>query len=185
MLNVIFGYPSKALRSVKDYISDFAIQSENFIPGLGLPPEVVETEFAKKAIATIDKSAVYHARNILSPVLGTISFRELSESVKSLIILNSAPEIVPLEFMGDNCFNLLADIANRKDITVCTGSAREMFSHGFDKIHIINDNSIVYSNIEFYDSYDNAAASYFGEYAMDNRVGYNEAYGIDLFGDLL
>lgn len=48
MLNVIFGFPSKALRSVKGYISDFAELSDVFVPNGGLPPTIVETDFAKK-----------------------------------------------------------------------------------------------------------------------------------------
>lgn len=185
MLNVIFGFPSKALRSVKGYISDFVKLSDIFIPNGGLPPTVVETEFAKKVILEIDRSIVHHARYIESPVLGTISFREISEGATSLIILNNVPEIVPLEFMGDNCFNLLVDIANRKDITVCTSSVREMFSHGFKEIHIVNDDIIVNNNLDFYDYYDKASDKYFGEYSMNNRIDYYEAYGIDIYGDLL
>lgn len=127
----------------------------------------------------MDKSIVHHARYIESPVIGTISFREISEGATSLIILNNVPEIVPLKFMGDNCLNLLADIANRKDITVCTSSVREMFSHGFKEIRIVNN------NLDFYDYYDKAGDNYFGEYSMDNRIDYYEAYGIDIYGDLL
>lgn len=76
MLNLIYGYPSKALHNVQGYVSDYAIKSEEFVPNGGLPPESIETDFAKKVIFEVDKSVVHHARDITSSVLGTISFNK-------------------------------------------------------------------------------------------------------------
>lgn len=183
MLNIIFGFQSKALRNTAGYIRDYAVKSDTFVPGSGLPPEVVEGELEKYLIKEIDKSVVHHARWIESPVLGTISYRELSHGVQGLIILANTPEIIPFEFMGDNCFKYLAEISRVRDVNVCTGSFRDLYHHGFiegkDIIHVVNDDTYVNNGYDLMRKYFTLEMDDYGEYAWDKRVSYNEAYGID------
>lgn len=187
MLRVIFGYPSKALRSGKDYINDFAEEKSVYKPAEGgLPPGVVMSDFAKRAILGVDMSIVYHPNCIKSPVLGIISYKRLSHGVKNLIILENVDEIIPLEFMGDNCFPYLAELSSKKDVTVCTANIRPLFNYNFKEVYTIDTGVIVKNNMSFYNEYykcfDTDTCT-FRCNDISERIDYYEAYGLNIWGD--
>lgn len=116
--------------------------------------EVLLTDFSKKVIKEIDKSEVVGKNLIVSNILGPIPPRSLSGGVKSLMILMYSDYIVKLSAMGDNCFKYLSEIAEVKDIVMCTSSSRLLYNNGFKgKIFILNDGSYVCNDTEFMDKY--------------------------------
>lgn len=73
-------------------------------------------KFTKRIIEEVDKAA-YIAPNVCeSEVYGTFSLDKASGGSKCLIYLaNKYPGILPIEFLGDNCAELLRDISNEVD----------------------------------------------------------------------
>lgn len=139
MLNLYFGKLEDALLSGNDYFNSWVDE------------KCIETEFGKRVIKEIDGGDVYDKNLIISKVLGGIPSERLSGGTKSLLILMFDNKIMHLSAMGDNCLPFLADIAKVKDITVCTDYYRPIFKNSnLDKVHILNDDSIVYNDDEYF-----------------------------------
>jgi len=168
MLHLIFGYPSKALRTHRNYIGSRFLDKKCMLD-----------EFSKRVVKEIDKTETITSGAFYSPVLGDISLRDLSGGAQFLIILNNTNEIVPLEFLGDNCFPFLKEIADRKDITVCSGGVRNLFKNGgFTEIHIVNDDTIITEPLDLLWKCNELEQIDFGEYSIKNRISYYEAMGM-------
>lgn len=73
-----------------------------------------------KMIKDIDKSDVIGSRVIDSPVLGSISVKELSGGVKTLILMqfDESGRIFNASACGDNCAKWIYEISKHKDLTI-------------------------------------------------------------------
>ena len=122
-------------------------------------------ELVRAAIKDIDKSEVIGDRVIDSPVLGTISHRELSGGVKTVILTLFQPED---EYngsgCGDNCNKWFLEVAKRHDIHLAYGHMTK-YPEPFE-IRIVNSGKIVTTDNEFLEEYirlQNGDGSYKGE----------------------
>jgi hypothetical protein len=102
------------------------------------------TDFSKRIIKEIDKSDVIGEHNILSPVLGSISPDFLSGGTKTLLLIKYNKIITTLNFLGENCYQYLVDIAKEQDVTICVDGVNDLFNDtNVDKIRIVNTGEIV------------------------------------------
>lgn len=83
-------------------------------------PEWFDDEFVRKIIKDIDNTTVVSGINLYNEVLLGISPESLSNGSKALIILFKEDYIVNGDRLGDNCIELLLEIAKQKDITITT-----------------------------------------------------------------
>lgn len=104
--------------------------------------------FVKQMVLDVDKTIVYSANNMLSPVLGNINSSKISGGVKNLILAYALDSpIIDASHCGDNCAKWLIEIGKRKDLTItlyhCMG-----FPQDFEAL-ILNTNQIVHSFKEY------------------------------------
>lgn len=141
MLNIYFGNMKGALYPAGAYFDNW------------VDAECILEEFSKEVIKDIDKSKVISKDVIVSDVVGTIGYKDLSGSVKSLLVMMHTNEVVDLASMGDNCLKYVSRIAMNKDLTVSTDSYRGIeFIEGLE-VRILNDNSVVRNNEELFHKY--------------------------------
>lgn len=102
-------------------------------------------------IKAIDRSDVIGSRIIDSPVLGSISPKELSGGVKTLLLIMNVPDkVFNASTCGDNCAEWLLKIAEKRDVTVNLRHLMDFGSGTFD-IRVLNDNVVVHSMAELVD----------------------------------
>lgn len=102
-------------------------------------------ELSRRMIKDVDKSDVIGPRVIDSPVLGSISPRELSGGVKTLIDIYKRPDkIFNASTCGDNCAKWLLEIGERQDVTINLRHLMD-FGDGHFTIHILNTDQIVHN----------------------------------------
>ena len=101
-------------------------------------------------IKDIDKSEVISARLIESPVLGSISTRELSGGVKTLILMafDNTNKVFNASACGDNCAKWILKIGTLKDLTVNLRHIMDFGSYEFET-RILNTGEMVYNMSEF------------------------------------
>ncbi|MCI6018108.1 MAG: DUF4869 domain-containing protein [Clostridiales bacterium] len=110
--------------------------------------EWIEDEFVKEMIEDVDHSVVISAHVIESPILGDITPKELSGSVKVLILmLKDDSFIYNMSNCGDNCAKWVLKIAEKKDLTVYLQHI--MRFKGEFEIQIMNTGEIVHSPEEY------------------------------------
>ena len=103
----------------------------------------ITDELSKKMILDVDRSEVLGARVIDSPVLGSISPRELSGGVKTLICIYKKPErIFNASACGDNCAKWLLEIGKRMNVTINLRHLMD-FGEGEIRIHVLNTDQVV------------------------------------------
>lgn len=84
-------------------------------------PDYYESKFARRAVREVDGSELISPYNVISPVLGSISTRQLSGGVKMLILLYSVSNMTGNGAgMGGNCYPLLFEMADKKDVFIRT-----------------------------------------------------------------
>lgn len=121
----------------------------------------VTTDFGKRVIAGIDKAEVYDEYLIRKDGHGFPPER-LAGGTKSLLILMFEDMVVDLAAMGDNCFPYLKEIADVKDIRMCTDHVRLLFKHGgFKELKIENSGFIAHSDMDMFHEW--ARLSFNGE----------------------
>lgn len=139
MLSILFS------RTYRDNIEEFNVVED--------PPTAFDVRhtdsyitdtLSKEIISSIDKSTVIGPNLIMSPVLGPIPPQTLSGGTKTLIMINKHRDMIfNATHCGDNCSEYILKIAKDSDITINLRYIMEFdFSEG-DRIHIINDDSIV------------------------------------------
>ncbi|MCR5777918.1 MAG: DUF4869 domain-containing protein [Lachnospiraceae bacterium] len=107
--------------------------------------EWITDELSVKMIKDVDKSEVLGARVIDSPVLGSISPRELSGGVKTLINIYKQPDrIFNASACGDNCAKWLLVIGDMMDVTI---NLRHIMDFGEDdfNIRVLNTDQIIHN----------------------------------------
>ena len=110
--------------------------------------EWIEDPFVKEMILDVDKSSVISAHVIESPVLGAITPKDLSGSVKVLILMLKDDSFVyNLSNCGDNCAKWVLKIAEQKDLTVYLQHI--MGFYGSFEIQIMNTCKIVHDRAEY------------------------------------
>ena len=115
-------------------------------------------EFAKRAIKTIDKSEVLYPKIINSPVLGYITPRQLSGGVKSLLIMKNDKEMRDKYFdgalFGDNVLPFILELSEEREVYM-TDDHLFVWPNNLNnhKIHIVNDDSYVSTNKEYFNKY--------------------------------
>ena len=82
--------------------------------------EWITDPLSVEMIKDIDKSDVISPRAIDSPVLGSISVKELSGGVKTLMLMqfDDSGKIFNASACGDNCAKWIVEISRKKDLTI-------------------------------------------------------------------
>ena len=108
MLYIIFGDTENAIYHPPTYFDNT------------LRDEWITHPFTVEMIRDVDQSEVISARTIDSPFLGSISVRELSGSVKTLILMmfDYSGKIFNATACGDSCAKWIVEIGKRKDLTI-------------------------------------------------------------------
>ena len=107
--------------------------------------EWITDDLSRKMILDVDRSKVIGPHVIESPVLGGISPRDLSGSVKTLISIYKVPErVFNASACGDNCAKWLLKIGEMMDVTVNLRHLMD-FGEGEFTIKVLNTGQIVHS----------------------------------------
>ena len=108
MLNIVFGDIENSIFHPLTYFDN---QYED---------EWITNPLSVEMIRDIDQSEVISAYLIQSPVLGAISPKEISGSVKTLILMafDDTGKIFNASSCGDNCAKWIVEIAKRKELTI-------------------------------------------------------------------
>ena len=158
MLRLIFGYPSDIVRNVD------SLFSREF------KREWLFDNMCKDDITSIDKCKIDDSLFIYNDDDFLIGADDLSTGCKAVILLYKLNDImIPLEFMGDNCFEMLAKISFIKDIRVCSAKPRRLFKHGFNEVFVVNTKKIITNGHDFLCEYVDIEKDFYGEYAYENR----------------
>ena len=116
---------------------------------------VILTDFGRKVIKTIDGGEVIDKNVIVTKALGGISQEYLSGGTKSLLTLYSdQSDGINLDIccMGNNCFPLLAELSEMKDIKLYTEDWRDIFTDtGLKAVKITNTGKILTTQQEWFD----------------------------------
>lgn len=101
-------------------------------------------------IKDVDKSEVVSSHLIESPVLGSISVKEISGGVKTLILMafDETRKGFNASACGDNCAKWILEIGKRKDLTI---NLRHIMNFGKEdfEIKILNTGEMVYNMKQF------------------------------------
>ena len=139
MLKIFFGKKEEAIYNTAVYFKNT------------FQDEWITDSFSAEMIKDVDKSVVVGPHMIESPVLGSITPRELSGGVKTLILIYKDREhLFNASNCGDNCAKWLLKMGEERDITI---NLRHLMNFGdgtFD-IMILNTNSVVHNMKEFFD----------------------------------
>ena len=115
--------------------------------------EWITDPFSVKMIKDIDKSDVISARAIDSPYLGSISTKELSGGVKTLILMmfDESGKIFNASACGDNCAKWINEIGKKKELTINLHHIMDFDGCDGFEAKIKNTGRIVHSNKEYLD----------------------------------
>ena len=102
-------------------------------------------------IKDIDKSEVVGTHLIESPVLGPISTKEISGSVKTLILMafDESGKIFNASACGDNCVKWIVEIGKRKDLTINLHHVMDFSSVPVFEAVMLNTGVVVHSYGEY------------------------------------
>ena len=115
--------------------------------------EWITTSLATDLIKDIDKSDVISARAIDSPVRGSISVKELSGGVKTLILMqfDKSGRIFNASACGDNCAKWIYEISKHKDLTIDLHHVMDFSDCEGFSAYIVNTDKQVGSYKEYLD----------------------------------
>lgn len=113
----------------------------------------ITDDFSIEMIRDIDKSEVISARAIDSPYLGSISVKELSGGVKTLILMkfDESGKIFNASSCGDNCAKWIVEISKHKDLVINLHHVMDFSSCKDFEALIINTGKYVRSYDEYLD----------------------------------
>ncbi|MBO5320627.1 MAG: DUF4869 domain-containing protein [Ruminococcus sp.] len=116
MLNIIIeGNHEEIMKRLPDRISNVSAHFD-----FNYEPEWFSDPLVRRIIGEIDKTKVIHGINLYNETLLGLSPASLSSGSKTLILLLKEDYIINGDRLGDNCMELLLDIAEQKDITITT-----------------------------------------------------------------
>ncbi len=115
--------------------------------------EWITDPLSVKMIKDIDKSDVISPRAIDSPVLGSISVKELSGGVKTLMLMqfDDSGKIFNASACGDNCAKWIVEISRKKDLTINLHHIMDFSDCDDFSAYIVNTGKTVNSNKEYID----------------------------------
>ena len=140
MLHVYFGDLENEIYNPEAY---FINQYED---------EWITSNISRDMIRDIDDSIVIDSRVIDSPVLGPITPRELSGSVKTLILMafEDSDKIFNGSACGNNCAKWILKIAENKELTITLHNIMDFGIGKFENgIEILNSGKIVHNSREY------------------------------------
>ena len=139
MLSIVFGDVDNSVYHPPTYFDNVYMD------------EWIVDDFSKEMIADIDKSAVIGSRVIDSPYLGSISTKELSGGVKTLMLMmfDDSGKIFNASACGDNCAKWILEISKRKDLTINLHHVMDFSSCKDFEAVILNTNKHVKSYAEY------------------------------------
>lgn len=113
--------------------------------------EWITNPLSIQMIKDIDKSDVIGPRVIDSPVLGSISVKELSGGVKTLMLMafDESGKIFNASACGDNCAKWICNIAKEKDLTINLHHVMSFAEVSGFQAEILNTGKIVNSYDEY------------------------------------
>lgn len=102
-------------------------------------------------IKDIDQSEVIGTHLIQSPVLGPISVKEISGSVKTLILMafDQNGKIFNASSCGDNCAKWIVDLGKMKDLTINLHHVMDFHSIPVFEAIMLNTGVLVHSYGEY------------------------------------
>lgn len=116
MLNIIVeGNHNEIMKRLPNRISNVKDYFD-----LSYEPEWFNEPFVQKILNDIDKTKVISGINLYNETLLGISPLSLSSGSKALILLFKEDYIIDGDRLGDNCIDILIEIAKQKDITITT-----------------------------------------------------------------
>lgn len=141
MLNIVFGDVENSIYHPPTYFDNVYLD------------EWITDPFSVKVIKDIDKSDVIGPRVIDSPFLGSISTKELSGGVKTLILMkfDESGKIFNASACGDNCAGWIVDISREKDLTINLHHIMDFSKCDKFEAYIMNSNKEVKSYQEYLD----------------------------------
>jgi len=141
MLNIYFGETSNSIYHPPTYFDNV------------YQDEWITSSFGKEVIKDIDKSDVVSARAIDSPFLGSISVKELSGGVKTLMLMrfDESGKIFNASACGDNCAKWIYEISKEKDLTINLHHIMDFNACKDFKAKIMNTGKVVNSYSEYLD----------------------------------
>lgn len=139
MLNIVFGDIDNSIYHPPTYFDNVYLD------------EWITDPFSVDVIRDVDKSNVIGARVIDSPFLGSISTRELSGGVKTLILMrfDDSGKIFNASACGDNCSKWIVEIGKIKDLTINLHHVMDFSTCGDFEAIILNTKKKVYSYREY------------------------------------
>ncbi len=113
--------------------------------------EWITNPLSVQMIKDIDKSEVIGPRVIDSPVLGSISVKELSGGVKTLMLMafDKSGKIFNASACGDSCAKWICNIAKEKDLTINLHHVMSFAEVSGFQAEILNTGKIVNSYDEY------------------------------------
>lgn len=141
MLNIIFGDAPNSIYYPPTYFDNT------------YRDEWITSPFSVELIKDIDKSDVVGPHVIDSPYLGSISTKELSGGVKTLLLMmfDETGKIFNASACGDNCAKWILEIAKQKDLTINLHHLMDFSKCDDFEAKIVNANKIVKSYKEYLD----------------------------------
>lgn len=141
MLKIFFGDIEKSIYHPPTYFDN---QYED---------DWITEPLSVEMIKDIDKSEVISAHLIVSPVLGSISTKEISGGVKTLILMafDESGKVFNASSCGDNCAKWIVEIGKRKDLTINLHHVMDFSSAGEFEALMLNTGRVVHGYIEYLD----------------------------------
>ena len=141
MLRIVFGEAENTIYHPPTYFDNVYLD------------EWITDPFSVKMIKDIDQSDVMGVHVISSPFLGSISTKELSGGVKTLILMKNdhSGKIFNASACGDNCAKWIYEIAKEKDLTINLHHIMDFSACDEFKAYIINTDKIVNSYQDYLD----------------------------------
>lgn len=117
---------------------------------------VFETDFSKRILMEFSGvSKVLSYNNFVRRDGSYLGVADVSLDAKALIIMKYTDRIVDVACCGDDCNKVIAEIADEKDLTVCTTRYFNPFKLcDLKEVLVLNNNRVYTSNFEFTSDYD-------------------------------
>lgn len=139
MLKIVFGEIENSIYHPPTYFDNVYMD------------EWITDPFSVAMIKDVDKSDVIGAHVIDSPFLGSISVKDLSGGVKTLILMrfDDSGRIFNASACGDNCAKWIVKISKEKDLTINLHHIMDFSEVSEFEAYIENTGKIVHSNNEY------------------------------------
>ena len=141
MLKIVFGDIENSIYHPPTYFDNVYLD------------EWITDPVTVEMIRDIDQSEVIGLHVISSPFLGSISTKELSGSVKTLILmrLDESGKIFNASACGDNCAKWISRIAKEKDLTINLHHIMDFSECEDFEAYMLNTDKMVKSYQEYLD----------------------------------